>query len=93
MNDVGIDAMDHRDLGNRRTRLVTLSQHLRLLHGAVPPPRLLVACHRVHLSLRGQHPCRRRLPVQDEFAGRLRRFGSVRVQRPSTAMSVLPPHL
>lgn len=72
VNYVGIDAVGHRHLGHRRAGLAAFGQHLSLLLQAVPPSCLLVACHHVHLSLCGQHPCRRRQTIQDDIAGRIR---------------------
>ena len=72
VHDVGVDAVRHRHLGYRGTRGVALGQHLRLEFIAVPPPpHHLVACHRVHLGLRGHDPSRSRGSIQDGFAGRI----------------------
>lgn len=72
MNDVGIDAVCHGDLGDRCPGLGALRHHLRLRHRAVPPPRVrLLACHRVHLKLDAHDPCRREARNQDDLAGRV----------------------
>ena len=74
MHDVGVDAMNHCDLGYRGARLRAFTQNLLFQFGAVvPAPSDHLRCHRVQHLLTGQH--RYRLPsrIQDGLAGRIRR--------------------
>ena len=89
VHDVGVDAVRHRHLGYRRAYGIALGQYLCLERLAVAPPcRRLLACHRVHLLLRGHDPYRRELPVQDGITGRIPWFALTTWCTPSQARTI-----